>query len=419
VGGGSVDVRGGSDGIAADCERIRALGAACGDAARELGAAALQLHAYLLDPALTLAGLTRLAEYGRFEEELARALDGPSGLSFAAAELGALDVQLRAAAALYAQADRLGTDVHDLVVGLIRLGPAAAASVLALTDGQAPATAAQRLAAADPELADVLVTAFGLPQQLVLLSEAIPDGRAHLDDTGVDPAASVPPRNLHDLLGELDRRDAGPHGAIDVRMVTGLGRRHVIVDITGTKTANPLPTADVTGLLTDGKALLGERTTYENGVLLALRRCGVTKDDDVMIVGHSEGGMVAVTAARDALRSREFNVTHVVTAGAPIGLTVGRLPEHVQVLALENRRDVVPHLDGRQNPDRPNVTTVVGHHGDGSIGGDHNLFQSYAPIADDTDASHDTSVRDFVRSARGYLDGTAVLTRTFVVSRQP
>ena len=75
--------------------------------------------------------------------------------------------------------------------------------------------------------------------------------------------------------------------------------------------------------------------------------------------------MVAVTTARDAVRQGEYNVTNVITAGSPIGRTVGRLPRSVQVLALENDSDIVPHLDGVENPAEPNITTVRGRFGDG------------------------------------------------------
>ncbi len=77
----------------------------------------------------------------------------------------------------------------------------------------------------------------------------------------------------------------------------------------------------------------------------------------------------------------------MVTAGAPIGLTAGALPPGVQVLALENHNDVVPHLDGRTNPDRTNITTVTIDRDDGTIGTDHSVAQSYVPGAADVDAS--------------------------------
>jgi hypothetical protein len=144
----------------------------------------------------------------------------------------------------------------------------------------------------------------------------------------------------------------------------------------------------------------------------------VRRSDPVMLVGPSQGGMVAVTAARDAVRSGEFDVTHVVTAGSPIGRTVGQVPGRVRVLALENARDVVPHLDGRANPDRPNVTTVTGARGDGTVLGDHSLDGAYEPLAADAQASGDRSIRDFLRSARGYFDATAVRTYAFQVQRE-
>ncbi|MBN9621075.1 MAG: alpha/beta hydrolase, partial [Actinobacteria bacterium] len=189
-------------------------------------------------------------------------------------------------------------------------------------------------------------------------------------------------------------------------------------DITGTKSWTLAPTSDITSLTTNGRALVGERTAYEEGVFAALRQAGVGPHDEVMLVGHSEGGVVAVNAARDAARSGEFDVTHVITAGAPIGLVVGQVPSRVQVLALENSTDVVPHLDGAANPDRPNVTTAAAPEGDGTIGGDHSIGGAYLPLAADVQDSTNRSIEDFLRGASGYLQGTSVVTHTYDVIRR-
>jgi pimeloyl-ACP methyl ester carboxylesterase len=224
---------------------------------------------------------------------------------------------------------------------------------------------------------------------------------------------------LRDVIGDLAQRSSGRHGEIDVRILTMPdGSRRVIVDVTGTKSWDPLPTRDITSLTTNGRALVGERTAYEEGVLAAMRAAGVQRSDRVMMVGHSEGGMVAVTAARDATASGEFDVTHVITAGAPIGRTVGSLPARVKVLALENTTDVVPHLDGVANPDKPNVTTVSGQRGNNTVGGDHDIARSYVPLAGDAQASHHRSVREFLHSAGGYFGATQVETRTYQIQRR-
>jgi pimeloyl-ACP methyl ester carboxylesterase len=149
-----------------------------------------------------------------------------------------------------------------------------------------------------------------------------------------------------------------------------------------------------------------------------MHRAGVRPGDDVMLVGHSEGGLVAVQAAAACAASKRFHITHVVTAGAPIGLTAGALPSAVQVLALENHNDVVPHLDGRTNPDRTNVTTVTIDRGNGTIGTDHSVAKSYVPGAADVDASSDRSVRSFLSGASGFFGGTAVQTHTFTITRR-
>ena len=416
-----VSVTGGSAGIAADCAEMGMLAGRFGAAGKETALSALALHGYLASPGLVLSGFVDPLGFADFEAELLAALDGWQGLSWVAGECAGIDSELRLAAAAYRQVDQLSTDLQDLVAGGVSALPALAHAAAVLARTADPVHAAETVVADDPELADVLVSVLGVPSLLHAAAAQLPDGHGVARGTGLDGTgvAGRPPRQLTDLLDDLAQRNGdGRHGEIDVRILTlSDGSRRAIVDITGTKSWDPLPTSDVTSLTTNGRALVGESTAYEQGVLAAMRRAGVRSTDDVMLVGHSEGGMVAVTAARDALAGGKFNVTHVITSGAPIGLTVSALPSRVQVLALENERDVVPHLDGVANPDKPNVTTVSSMHGDGSIGGDHDIDDSYVPLARDVEASRNRSIRDFLRSARGYFRASTVETHTFQINR--
>ncbi|HEY2982943.1 MAG TPA: hypothetical protein VGJ38_02245, partial [Jatrophihabitantaceae bacterium] len=178
-----------------------------------------------------------------------------------------------------------------------------------------------------------------------------------------------------------------------------------------------LHSGDVTSIATNLRALRGAVTTYERGVLEAMRQAGVGPDDDVLMVGHSEGGMVAVNAARRAAASGEFRVRHVVTAGAPLGLIAGNVPASVNVLALENDGDVVPHLDGAENPDRLNVTTVTAHRGHGDVVANHRLDEAYLAAARDLDAGDDPSVRDYLQGLAGFLTASTVRTHTYQITR--
>jgi hypothetical protein len=415
-------VTGGSAGVVADCTEIATLAGLFVATGEDSLVAAAALHGYLVHPALLSSAALDPAGFAEFEADLLAALDGWGGLSWVAGGCLAVGSELRAAAAAYEGVDRLGTDLHDAVVGAIDFGPALVAGGEVLLDTGSPGAAAQAVLARDPELADVLVDVTGFPALVTALDHVLPDGHGVVRHAGVDRAgpAGRPPRRLTDVLRNLAIRcDDARHGEIDVRVLTMPdGTRRAIVDISGTKSWTPLPTHDVTSLTTNGRALVGERTAYEDGVLAAMRRAGVRPHDDVMIVGHSEGGMVAVTTARDAVRSGEFHVTHVVTAGSPIGLSVASVPSAVRVLALESSRDLVPHLDGVANPDRPNVVTATSAHGDGTIKGDHATYDSYVAVGSDVEASRDASLRDFLRSARGYFQGTEVVTHTYQVQRR-
>jgi hypothetical protein len=417
-----VSVAGGSDGVTANCAEIVHMAGRFGDVATETLAATLSLHGYLLSPGVVTSALFDPIGFAEFEAQLLAALDGWQGLSWAAAECGGIDGELRLAAAAYLGVDRIDTSLHDVVTGSIDAGPALVRATAVLARTGDPLRAAETLLADDPELADLLVTLLGVPALLRTAAGSLPDGSGVVCAPGVDRTgvAARPPRNLVDVLEDLDQRNGDSrHGEIDVRILTlPDGSRRAIVDITGTKSWDPLPTTDVTSLTTNGRALVGERTAYETGVLDAMRAAGVRRSDRVMLVGHSEGGMVAVTAARDATASGEFDVTHVVTLGSPIGLTVGALPSRVQVLALENTRDVVPHLDGAANPDRPNVTTASAKSGDGTIGGDHAIDESYLPLAEQVQTSGHKSIRDFLAGAKGYFTATTVETHTYQIQRR-
>lgn len=415
-----VDVHGGAAGITAVCEQIVEVAREFGHAAADSLHSAWSLHGYLVNPTVTTSAVLDPIGYARFESALLNAVDGLGGLTWVGGRCGLLEGELRLAATAYASADNLVTALGDKVTGLLKANAAISAALPALSRRDYIG-AADALVSTDPELADLLIESLGITATIAAIATRVPDGHGVVHDLGpdVDGPAAEPPRSLTDVLGGLSHRNDDPHhGAIDVRILTMAdGTRRAIVDITGTKSWDLGASADITSLTTNGRALIGRRTAYEQGVLAAMRQAGIRPEDEVMLVGHSEGGMVAVTTARDAARSGEFRVTHVVTAGSPIGLTAGQLPSQVRVLALENRRDVVPQLDGTTNPDRPNVTTVESDHGNGTIGGNHDIGTAYLPVAADAEVSDNASVREFLHSADGYLDATRVSTHAFQITR--
>jgi hypothetical protein len=413
-----ISVSGGAGSIAADCQDMLTTASLLGGAAAELELQALALQAQLVD-GLGLSAVIDPDGAVRVELELAAALDGPNGLMALALRCGVIQVALAAAARSYLAADQLRTDLIPLAQ-IMRESNGATVDALAGDWG-----AAWDQYSDNPYLADLIVSDLGMLVPLPIAGLFYWDGHPVVTAKGVDrsPAAAHPPRSLRDLIAGLAHRNDGAAGEIGVQILTGTDAqgqpfRKVVVDIPGTKDWNLWDPIDpnVTNFGTNVQALAGERTTYENGVIAAMKAAGVQPGDDVTLIGHSQGGVIAVNTARD-LAAEGHNVTHVITAGAPISQVVNELPPSVQVMALENKADAVPHLDGRPNPDLGNVTTVQINHDHGSIGANHDLDESYVPGAADVDASNDASVRAYLDSLQQQLDATSSITYSYEITR--
>jgi hypothetical protein len=396
-----VVVIGGADGIAAHVADLQALASAlqlsAGAVGDALGDARSPVLAWTLDDA---------APHDPAGVRAARAeLDAVIGaLRWIDGEVAALTMHVVAAAAAYEQTEQhVGSSLVGDLVNALWGAPAMLPTPLIAHALQVP------VADVTPE--------FLLPR---VLAPLLPDGSPVVHDLGADPEGTIAPRALSDLVLDLARRDQGRAGEISVSFVTGSdGRRRAIVDLPGTKSWDPAPVADVTSVGTDVIAIAGHSTSYEQGVFAALDDAGVGPDTDVMLVGHSEGGIVAVDAARDAARSGRFRITHVVTAGSPVGALASGLPSTVQLLSLENTADLVPALDSAPNPDLPNVVTVRANEQHGSIGANHDLDTSYEPEAVQAQTAGSGSVDAFLRGAHGFLSGDSMSTHAYQITRRP
>lgn len=167
--------------------------------------------------------------------------------------------------------------------------------------------------------------------------------------------------DLAGLVRQLDavsERSALPEGSgtIEIRRTGEGADAAYVVLLPGTDDLTTLPgeeDQDVRDAATNLASLGGSPTAYTAGIAEAMRSAGITADSAVTLVGHSQGGMAAVQIAASA----EFDVAQVVTLGSPIA-AMPAVPDGVQITALENRSDLVPHLDGQANPDRDHLLTV-------------------------------------------------------------
>jgi hypothetical protein len=458
-------VSGGSTGYYAQVQDIELLARLSEEVGMSLATIRSRCHDVVEDGEVLRSALLDPSGVAKFEAALLGAIDGRNGLTWLSAELQAQGPVLRTIAGSYRAVDQT---FHKAYMSLLWTagyatgyagGKAAPAVIAALVAAGLGAYLVgdkidwQRLVTDHPDVVQGIVTALpggitGGGQALLgpvlgplygptatdvqsgarMLGSLYPDGEAvvtPLAGQDTDPRMKDPPRNIDDTLGALDYRNAQAHdanqGQIDVRLVKDAAGyvTGAVVDIPGTKDPNLEPLGHYKYLndaSTNVHALAGEQTAYEQGVAEALRQAGVQPGTPVMLVGHSQGAIVATQAAADPQFTNEFNVTHVVSAAGPIGNI--QVPDNIKVLAIENTKDLVPHVDGTDNPDRPNWTTVQFEQQNGTIVGNHSMHDVYAAMGEQIDQSPNASVKDFKGSAGAFFNGTEVESKVYQVTRK-
>jgi pimeloyl-ACP methyl ester carboxylesterase len=155
-----------------------------------------------------------------------------------------------------------------------------------------------------------------------------------------------------------------------------------IAYIPGTQSGSFGWTSNPMDMKTNLQQISGRRSNVEIGLGKALAAAGVKASDRVLLVGHSQGGLVAISAAGHS-RTADFpyKVEKVITFGSPVGSNYpNRLPE---VISVENKYDLVPVLDGKANPKASNWLTLEGEVPGSPISA--HLMESYCQIAAEID----------------------------------
>ena len=188
---------------------------------------------------------------------------------------------------------------------------------------------AQRGALAGEDLvAGAAIAGLGLVGSKTLQETRV---RVHQDSTSETPA----PEGYRDLISRIPRADEGASQIRIEHYESGY-----VVYLSGTIDAGVEPTNEPWDMTSNISAIAELDSGSYNAAVQAMREAGITAEDNVIVVGHSQGGLVAAQLAA----SGDYRVSDVVTVGAPLHQV--DIPEEVNVIAVEHAEDVIPSLSG-------------------------------------------------------------------------
>jgi dienelactone hydrolase len=130
-----------------------------------------------------------------------------------------------------------------------------------------------------------------------------------------------------------------------------------VVQVPGTQQWNPMTGSDPSDATTNIELMDDGQALILPAIVQAMREAGIGAGEEVMVMGHSQGGIAAMALANDDAVRAEFDVTTVFTGGSPVGRF--ELPPGITAVSLEHLQDPVPRLDSEVNPDLPGWTTVT------------------------------------------------------------
>lgn len=188
------------------------------------------------------------------------------------------------------------------------------------------------------------------------------------EDTLPDGFSKPAARSAEDLLSGIDvvygKGNDLPDSVVSVEKYVGDDQRATwVVTVPGTQLGRLTTPFSMTS---NFDLVQGEPADSTAHVLDAMRQAEIPEGEEVVLVGHSQGGMVAMAVAAAATGARgaagsagavpRYDVRQVLTAGAPVGLAA--LPSGVRATHVENEQEVVSQLDGTDNPVGPHQVTV-------------------------------------------------------------
>jgi hypothetical protein len=151
-------------------------------------------------------------------------------------------------------------------------------------------------------------------------------------------ALDAPPEGVRE---RLDNIPEGDQVRIEKYEADGMPPRYTVY-VGPTETFSPIADGEPFDLTSNTHGVAGLQAGSFRAVELAMADAGIRPDDEVVLTGFSQGGLVATMVAS----SGDWNVVGLETHGAPAGNIP--LPPGIAGMAIRNTDDLVPALAGPQ-----------------------------------------------------------------------
>lgn len=167
--------------------------------------------------------------------------------------------------------------------------------------------------------------------------------------TEKDPPATVSVdgslKSYYDFHSMLEDRGPEENGKF---MVVKTDKDAYLVVLPGTQPGDGLKNPNDELGIADAFGI--ESENYADVIAQALEESGAKDGSEVSFSGYSQGGIHAAQLIKNSKLKRKFKLTKMITLGSPIsGIDI---PDDVRSLSIEDRKDMVPGLDGSPNKNR-------------------------------------------------------------------
>lgn len=234
------------------------------------------------------------------------------------------------------------------------------------------------------------------------------------DPVRVSPVATSTPASAPvGIAGSLRRMPAAPGSQIAVEKYTFAdGTARYLAFVKGTQASAPWDAGgeDPWDMASNVQLYDGQTSSSYLATLAALEQAGARPGDEVDIVAHSQGAMIAGYVAMEG----EYDVKLVVTAGSPVDPT---LDDDQTLVALGYTDDPVRALAGGGQPSGTGSVDSVTITREDDPGFwltdplDPHMLDTYVELAEEADKSGDPRI-EAIDGVWRELDGAEVIERT-------